>query len=60
MRGSIRDQFEMICPKYGIAVIIKEVNNGSHMHSYDCVLCPKCYETLYEKPIVGAFETEII
>ena len=59
MRGSIRNQFEMRCPKCGATVIIKEVNDGSPMRSYDCALCPKCHETLYEKAIVGAFEIGI-
>ena len=59
MRGSIRNQFEMTCPKCGATVIIKEVNDGSSMQVYDIALCPKCNETLYEKAIVGAFETEI-
>ena len=49
----------MRCPKCGATVIIKEVNDGSPMRIYDCALCPKCHETLYEKAIVGAFETEI-
>lgn len=59
MRGSIRNQFEMTCPKCGATVIIKEENDGSPMRVYDCVLCPECGESLYEKAIVGAFETEI-
>ena len=59
MRGSIRNQFEMTCPKCGATVIIKEVNDGSPMRVYDCALCPECGEILYEKAIVGAFETEI-
>ena len=59
MRGSIRNQFEMTCPKCGATVIIKEVNDGSPMRCYDCALCPKCHETIYEKAIVGAFVTEI-
>lgn len=58
MRGSIRNQFEMTCPKCGATVIIKEVNDGSPMRVYDCALCPECGEILYEKAIVGAFETE--
>lgn len=58
-RGSIRNQFEMTCQKCGATVIIKEVNDGSPMRVYDCALCPECGETLYEKAIVGAFETEI-
>ena len=59
MIGSIRDQFEMTCPKCGATVIVKEVNDGSTMRIYDCALCPNCHETLYKKAIVGAFETEI-
>ena len=58
MRGSIRNQFEMRCPKCRATVIIKEVNDGSPMRVYDCALCPECGEILYEKAIVGAFETE--
>lgn len=48
----------MTCPKCGATVIIKEVNDGSPMRVYDCALCPECGEILYEKAIVGAFETE--
>lgn len=54
MIGSIRNQFEMTCPKCGATVIIKEVNDGSPMRVYDRALCPECGESLYEKAIVGA------
>lgn len=59
MLGKIRDQFEMKCPKCGATVVIKEIDDGSPARCYDSALCPKCSTKVYEKSIVGVFETEL-
>lgn len=59
MIGSIRNQFEKICPKCGKIIIIKELNDGSSKRDYDCALCPVCGEKIHEDYIVGVFETEL-
>ena len=59
MLGSIKNQFEKKCPKCGKTIIIKEINDGSPMRTYDSGLCPECGEMLHEDYIVGCFETEV-
>lgn len=49
----------LLCQYGRVGTVTKEVNEGSPMRVYDCTLCPECGETLYEKAIVGAYETEI-
>lgn len=56
---NLADLPKRIVTEYLDCTAKKEVNDGSPMRVYDCALCPECGETLYEKAIVGAFETEI-
>ena len=59
MIGSIRNTINLTCPKCGAKLIVKELNDGSPMRTYDSALCPVCGEKVHEDYIVGEFIVEI-
>ena len=55
MKGKIRNRIDKVCPYCGCEVIIYELGYDSPSLTDDSVLCPTCYEKIYEDYIVGEF-----